>query len=207
VLTLYAHANRLNVNALKVRVTLAEAGADYHYVAIDLASGEQRSPAFLALNPHGKVPVLVDGDFVLPESDAILWYIAESFPAANLLGPSIRDRARTLEWCAFTSTALYAAYYDLYFHTVGPAPAKRIPAVAGVARERLSRSLAVLEQALATRDHLAGPYSIADIAAASVLRSIKERLPAAYDASSHAAIDRWYDRVTARPAWQAALAV
>jgi glutathione S-transferase len=204
VLTLYAHANRLNANALKVRATLAELGVEYRYVVVDLAAGEQRSPAFLALNPHGKVPVLVDGDFVLPESDAILWYLAESFPAARLLPASPRDRARTLEWCAFNATALYPAYYDLYFHSVGPSPAKRVAAIADLARDRLARSLAVLEQRLSSGEYLAGTYSIADIATASVVRSIKERLPTAYDGP--AAIERWLARVTARPAWQAALA-
>jgi glutathione S-transferase len=206
VLTLYAHANRLNPNALKVRATLAEIGADYRYVTVDLAAGEQRSPSFLALNPHGKVPVLVDDDFVLPESDAILWYLAESFPAAGLVGTSPRDRARTLEWCAFNSTALYPAYYDLYFHSAGPSPAKRVAAIGEIARDRLARSLGVLEQRLGGGEYLAGTYSIADIATASVVRSIKERLAAAYDAAAPAAIERWFARVIARPAWQASLA-
>jgi glutathione S-transferase len=204
VLTLYAHVNRLNANALKVRAALAEAGVPHQYVAVDLARGAQRSPEFLALNPHGKVPVLVDGDFVLPESDAILWYIGESYPGAGLLPASVHGRARTLEWCAFTSTALYPAYYDLYFHSVGPAPDKRIPAVAEGARERLARSLRVLEQALAARDHLAGAYSLADISAAAVVHSIADRLPADY--RGYLATERWFQRVTTRPAWRTVLA-
>src|SRR5256884_6471464 len=108
-LKLYGPTNRISINTLKIRVALAEAGAPYEYVPVDLGTGQQRDPAFLALNPHGKVPVLVDGTFALPESDAILWYVAESFPAAKLLGPTPRDRARALEWCDFAATTLYAA--------------------------------------------------------------------------------------------------
>src|SRR3954464_10113899 len=116
---LYGHLNRRSPNTLKLRVALAEAGAEYEYVSVDLGKREQPRPEFLALNPHGKVPVLVDDDFVLPESDAILWYIAERFPEASLLGAGARERARALEWCLFAGTALYPAYYDVYFHTQG----------------------------------------------------------------------------------------
>src|SRR5436190_3837027 len=127
---LYGHLNRLSPNTLKLRAALAEAGHDYEYVPVDLAKREQHRPEFRALNPHGKVPVLVEDDFVLPESDAILWYIAERFPEAHLLGAGARERARTLSWCDFASTALYPSYYDAYFHTQGGAVEKRVPALA-----------------------------------------------------------------------------
>src|SRR5436309_12709798 len=128
-LKLYGHPNARSINVLKIRVALAEAGAAYEYVAVNLAAGEQRDPAFLAVNPHGKIPVLVDGDFVLPESDAILWYIAESFPAAKLLGSTPRDRARALEWCDFTSTAVYPAYFELWQHGKNLPAEKRIASI------------------------------------------------------------------------------
>jgi glutathione S-transferase len=204
-LKLYGHVNQRSINVLKLRVALAEAGAPYEYVTVDLAKGEQRTPAFLAMNPHGKVPVLVDGDFVLPESDAILWYVAESFPAAKLLGPTARDRARALEWCDFASTAIYPAYYEIHAHTLSLPPEKRIPAVAETQRQRLQRALRVLEEVLGKREWLAGGYSIADIANAVVLRGMRERLPDLYDAAASPHTEAWYRRVTARPAWQAAV--
>jgi glutathione S-transferase len=204
-LKLYGHANKLSINTLKIRVALAEAGAPYEYVTVDLASGEQRNAAFLAINPYGKVPVLVDGDFVLPESDAILWYVAESFPAAHLLGPTPRDRARALEWCDFASTGLYPAYYDAHYHTLSAPAEKRLPAVAETARQRVARGLKVLEQVLGGREFLAGGFSIADLGNAVVLRGMRERLPDLYDAGASPNTEAWYQRVTARPAWNAAL--
>jgi glutathione S-transferase len=205
-LKLFGHANKNSINTLKIRVALAEAAAPYEYQVVDLAKGEQRAPAFLALNPHGKVPLLVDGDFVLPESDAILWYVAESFPAARLLGTTPRERARALEWCDFASTTLYPAYYELYSHTLSNAPEKRIPAVAEAARARLERGLKVLEQVLGTRELLAGKFSIADLANAVVLRGMKERIPDLFDAAASPHTEAWFQRIAARPAWQAALA-
>jgi glutathione S-transferase len=201
---LYGHVNRLSINTLKIRVALAEAGASYEYQAVDLAAGDQRRPQFLAINPHGKIPVLTEDDFALPESDAILWYVAERFPEARLLGPTARDRARALQWCDFASTGLYPAYYDVYSHTLAFAPEKRIAAVAEIGRQRLDRALGVLNQVLGTREALAGAYSIADIGAAVVVRGIQSRLP--FKAEDHRNIAAWFDRVTARAAWKAALA-
>jgi glutathione S-transferase len=204
-LKLFGPTNKISINTLKIRVALAEAGAPYEYVPVDLTTGQQRQPAFLALNRHGKVPVLVDGDFALPESDAILWYVAESFPAAQLLGPTPRDRARALQWCDFASTGLYAAYYDLHAHLISLAPEKRIASVAEGARQRLTRGLQVLESVLSERPWLTGSYSIADIANAVVLRGLRERIPDAYHAAGSAGTESWFGRVTSRAAWQSAL--
>src|SRR6185369_10234358 len=162
---LYGHVNRKSPNTLKLRVALAEAGARYEYVVVNLDAGEQKRPEFLALNPHGKIPVLVDGAFVLPESDAILWYIAETFPEAKLLtaaagaagAAGAQARARVLQWCDFSSTGLYHAY-------------------------------------------LAGEFSIADLAAATVLQTVKTRIPRDPSADRPHITD-WYARVAARPAW------
>ena len=82
---LYGSANDKSFNTLKIRFALAEIGAPYELVSVDLAKGESRSADFKRLNPHGKVPVLLDGDFALPESDAILWYLGEKHQDANLL--------------------------------------------------------------------------------------------------------------------------
>ncbi len=93
-ITLHAHVNHKSPNTLKLRAALAEAGARYEYRAVDLDAGEQRRPPFLALNPHGKIPVLVEGDFMLAESDAILWYIGERFPRGESAAAARRARSR-----------------------------------------------------------------------------------------------------------------
>ena len=208
---LYGHVNRKSPNSFKLLVALAEANANYEYVPVDLASGVQRKPDFLAINSHGKVPVLVDGDFTLPESDAILWYVAESFPEAGLLPApgdgsvaARRRRARTLQWCDFASTAVYPAYYDVYLHTASLALEKRNAAIAEAATQRFLRAMGVLESALGALPYIAGSYSIADIGLASVVQMAKIRLPG--DPTNHPSINAWMHRVSTRPAWEKTLA-
>src|SRR5688500_3925107 len=144
---LYGHTNRKSPTSFKLQVALTEAGAPYEYVPMDLGKGEQKAPAFLELSPHGKIPVLVAGDFVLPESDAILWYIAESFPEAGLLPPPVdvgpaarRQRARVLECLDLLSTAIYPAYFEAYQHTSYKPPAERNADIAAAALAKVERA-------------------------------------------------------------------
>lgn len=201
-LKLFGAMNRLSPNSLKLRVALLEINVPFEYLPVDLGKGEQLSPEFLARNPHGKIPVLEEDDFLLPESDAILFYLAERHPEAHLLGDGPRERARALQWCAFASTTLYPAYIDIYFHTASGPPEKRQPALAEAAQKKFDRALAVMDKVLADRQFLAGDFSIADIACASVLRAARGRV--AYAPEAHTATETWYARITSRPAWKAA---
>ncbi|XP_022895606.1 glutathione S-transferase zeta class-like isoform X4 [Olea europaea var. sylvestris] len=77
----------------RVRIALKLKGLDYEYIAINLLKGDQKSPVFLKLNPLGYVPVLVDGDFVVADSFAILLYLEEKYPQHPLLPKDLQKRA------------------------------------------------------------------------------------------------------------------
>jgi glutathione S-transferase len=208
---LYGSSNDKSFNSLKLRLALAEVGADYEYVPVDLGKKQQFEPAFLELNPHAKVPVLVDGDFALPESDAILWYLGERYPDAKLLPVSDgtdatrQARARILQWCAFASTTLYPAYADYWNHALGD-ESKRNPAGAEAALGKVARAVGVMETVLATREWIAGQsVSLADLSNAAILFGLKRRLPTDPLASNERAA-AWYQRVTARKSWKSATA-
>jgi glutathione S-transferase len=210
-IALYGHVNRKATNTLKLRVALAEAGAAYEYRAVNLDAGEQRRPEFLALNPHGKIPVLVDGDFVLAESDAILWYIGERFPDARLLPAAAagelaaQARARVLQWCDFASTGLSQTFVDIYIHKIKAAPDQQVSWIGEAAMQKMDRLLGVMEGELAKRPFLAGDFSLADLAAAAVITTVKARVPGD-PVSGREAIGAWYDRVTGRASWREAMA-
>src|SRR5205807_2941451 len=88
-------------NPQKVTFALKELGLDCELVPVDLAKGEQREPAFRAVNPFGRVPVLVDGDLTLTESQAILAYLGEK--TGRLWPASAGERAVALKWLFFLS--------------------------------------------------------------------------------------------------------
>jgi glutathione S-transferase len=202
-LTLYGHGNRTAANILKIRLALAEAGVEHDYKVIDLANGEQHKPEYLAINPHGKVPVLVDGSFALPESDAILWYVAEKFPNARLMPTDIQGRARVLQWCDFASTSLYTASYEIFLNTSYGEPANHSEFIAGRARTALDRSMTVLDGRLAGRQFVAvDALSIADFAIAAVVHMLKTREQVKLDERPN--VLAHYERIAQRPCWQKA---
>jgi glutathione S-transferase len=204
---LYGSSNKLSFNTLKIRFALAEIGAPYDFMPVDLAKGESRTADFLRINPHGKVPVLVDGEFALPESDAILWYLGEKYADAKLLPRfdgsvgALQARAQILRFCDLASTAFYPAYSDWWNASNSEDPAKRNSAAAETALGKVTRALGVLEKTLAAGEHLVGAFSLADVAAASILFSLKRRMPTD-PIAGHERVRAWYERVTARPAWK-----
>ena len=204
---LFGNTNTKSFNTLKIRFALAEIGAPYEFQPVDLAKGESRTPDFKRLNPHGKVPVLQDGDFALPESDAILWYLAEKDPAAKLLprfdgnAATTQARAQILRFLDIASTAFYPAYSDWWTATNSEDPAKRSDVAADSALVKVKRALDVLEATLASGEHLVGGFSLADVANVSILFALKRRLPLD-PLTGHERVRAWYQQVTARPTWQ-----
>src|SRR5689334_3746061 len=84
--------------SIRVRWTLQELGIDFEAIPIDLLAGEHRSPAFLKINPAGKLPVLVDADMVLTESVAIVVYLADKYRDKGLIPADLQQRAQLMRW-------------------------------------------------------------------------------------------------------------
>ncbi len=96
-------------SGLAPHMALLAVGAPFEVRTLDLFAGEARTPAFLSLNPFGIVPVLEDGDAVIPETGAILLHVAERFPDARLLPEDAAARAQALRWL-FHMAALHADF-------------------------------------------------------------------------------------------------
>lgn len=144
---------------------LAELGLDYESVIVDLVRGEQRQPWFLAINPCGKVPVLVDDGTVVTESAAICTWLAEKHPDAKLIPPEgTAQRAHYYQWVAFCLAELEPYLWSIRKHMlIYPKPRRSLAAIQ-IAREEYIANAACLAQWIAGHGHVPGPaFSAADI--------------------------------------------
>lgn len=122
-----------------------------------------KAPAYLAINPSGAVPAIVDGDFVLTQNAAILGYIADTYPEAGLAGDgSARQRAEAARWLAFVNSDLHPAFKPLFGPGNFIGDEAQFDAVKGAARKRVRALFEVADRQLAGRQWLAGFRSFAD---------------------------------------------
>ena len=200
-------------NGVKVTVMLEEllalghAGAEYDAWIIDIQKGDQFSSGFVALNPNSKIPVLLDRSGEAPqrvfESGAILLYLAEKFGA--LLPTAPAQRAACLSWLFWQmGSAPYIGGGFSHFYAYAPT---KIPYAIDRFTMEAKRQLDVLDRHLSAHEYMAGPdLSIADIAIAPWYGALaKGQLFSAgefLDGASYQHVLRWYDALSARPAFQ-----
>jgi glutathione S-transferase len=182
-------------NCHKVRMTLEALGLPYEWTETDSVHGQTRTPDFLAKNPNGKVPVLeIEPGVFLPESNAILCYLAEDTP---LLPTDRLQRARVLQWLFFEQYShepyIAVARFLRRFH---PDPASQ-RALAESKSDGGYRALAVMERQLANEAFLvARRYTVADIALYGYTHVAGE---GGFDLARFPAITAWLARVEAQP--------
>jgi glutathione S-transferase len=183
--------------ALRPLWTLEEIGVPYEHVKTHFV-GDSKKPEYLAINPNGRVPALVDGNLTLFESMAIDLYLARKYGGA-LYPKSQEDEARTWQWSFWGMTELEPHLIQMMLHEAMLPEAQRNPAVVKAAAEALARPLKVLDSALLGREHLlGGAFTIADLNVASVLGLSQL---SGFDLSPWPDVKRWLDACLARPAF------
>ncbi|MCP5433133.1 MAG: glutathione S-transferase N-terminal domain-containing protein [Alphaproteobacteria bacterium] len=183
-------------NGHKASVTLEELAIPYEVYPVNLTAGEQKTPAFLKINPNGRIPAIVDrgnDDFPIFESGAIMIYLAEL--AGMLLPADVKGRSRVIQWLMFQMGGIgpmmgQANVFFRYF------PEKIQPAIDRYQKES-KRLFAVLDGQLKDNQFLAGDYSIADIANFCWVRTHKWS-GVEIDDLPH--LERWLKEIRARPA-------
>jgi glutathione S-transferase len=156
--------------SIRVRWTLQELGVEFESVTINLTDGEHRRPEFLKLNPAGKLPILIDDDFVLTESVAIVLYLAEKYSHKGLLPIDLKQRAQVNRWLLFTATELEQPLWRIVHHTALYPEHLRLTAEVSLARQDFTDMVAVMEEHMQERKFIVGDtLTIADIVGAYTL--------------------------------------
>ncbi len=183
-------------NGWKAAITLEELGLPYTVKPIDINKGEQKEPAYTAINPNGRIPAIVDrdnDDFAVFESGAIMMYLAEK--VGRLLPADAKGRSQVLQWVMFQVGGLGPMQGQAHvFHRYFP---EKIPAAIERYQNETRRLYGVLDTRLVDREFLVGDYSIADIAHWSWAR-MHNWAGVGIDEFPH--MKRWIDQIAVRPA-------
>ncbi len=185
-------------NGHKASIALEELGLPYTVHALELSKNDQKQPWFLAINPNGRIPAIIDrelDDFAVFESGAILVYLAEK--TGRLMPSDVKGRSRVMQWLMFQMGGVgpmmgQANVFFRYFP-------EKISAAIDRYQGESKRLFRVLDGHLKDREYLAGDYSIADIANWAWVRTHRW---SGVDVDDLPHLKRWLDAIRARPAVQ-----
>jgi len=195
--------NPLSPNVRRARLTVAVLGIEVEEKLLDFSKGEHKSPEYLALNPNGAVPTLVDGDFVLTESRAIMQYLAAKKPESGLLPRDEQSRADVSRWQFWDAAHFSPQLGTLAFEKIikgmigmGEPDAAKIQE----ALTNFRRFAGVLEQRLTGKPYVVGKVlTIADLTlAASLMYAAQTEVPV----SEFPNLQSWFSKITALDAWK-----
>lgn len=165
------------------QAVLEEIGAPYEAVKVDLVAKEHERPPYTALNPNGRVPTLVDGDFVIFETAAICQYLAETHPEAGLMPTELHQRGRHQQWLTYMTNTIQVGFIDWFHPDWTFADLDSQAALKAAAEQKLYRNFQVLNDGIGgAAPHLLGAqHTLCDIYLAMMVR---------------------WSRFMARPMWQ-----
>ena len=190
-------------NGQRVSIMLEETALEYQVHKVDIMKGEQNEADFLAVNPSGRIPTIIDNDFEQPlivtQSAAILLYLAEK--TGLFLPKETIARAKVIEWLFFHATDITPSMFDSYYLTQR-CETKEL-AAAKLLDKRIFGLYKNFDAQLAKHEFIAGDqYSIADIA---IFPAIKADNDAFF--KEYANINRWFKQLAARPSIQMGMSI
>jgi GSH-dependent disulfide-bond oxidoreductase len=190
-------------NGWKASVTLEELGLEYETTTISLTDGDQKKPEFLALNPNGRIPAIIDTDednLAIFESGAIMIYLAEK--TGRLMPADVPGRTRVIQWLMFQMGGVgpMMGQANVFFRYME----EKIPTAISRYHNEVKRLFTVMDGHLADNEYLAGDYSIADIANWCWVRTHNW---SGVETEGMDNLERWLKVINERPAAQAGIKV
>ncbi len=180
-----------------------ELGLDYQHLPIEIGDDGAKSPEFLAINPNGRLPVIVDGDFVLFELLAITLYLAKKHSSGKLYPATLEGEARAWQWSLWAVTEVDRGVNIWSLHAVRLPPQERNAALREEALKVIASPFKVLDAAVAKQPYLLGnDFTVADLNVAAVISRAVDM-----DLSAWPHLKDWLTRCLDRPAAREALAL
>src|SRR6476619_1158244 len=180
-----------------------ELGLDYEHDPVEIGDAGARTPEFLAINPNGRLPVIVDGGFVLFESLAITMYLAKKHSARKLYPATLEGEARTWQWSLWAVTEVDRGVNIWSLHAVRLPEAERDAQKRDEALKVLAAPFKVLDVAVVKQEYLLGnDFTVADLNVAAVISRAVDM-----DLSATPNLKAWLSRCLNRPAARKALAL
>jgi glutathione S-transferase len=180
-----------------------ELGLDYQHLPIEIGDDGAKSPEFLAINPNGRLPVIVDGDFVLFESLAITLYLAKKHSGGRLYPATLEGEALAWQWSLWAVTEVDRGVNIWSLHAVRLPPEERNAALREEALKIIASPFKVLDAAVAKQPYLLGnDFTVADLNVAAVISRAVDM-----DLSTWPHLKDWLTRCLERPAAREALAL
>ncbi len=182
-------------NGKTVAIALEEMAVEYRTVVVDLIQGEQRSSSFLALNPSGRIPVIVDHATqpvtTISQTGAILIYLAEK--TGLLLPQNSSEKAKVLEWVMFQLTDISTNVFNNFYLKSLVSPKQ--PEAGELLKQRAIKFYQIFEHQLSTSRYLVGDQlSIADVVAFPVVDALREQLLNDHNPC----LKKWYETLLQR---------
>jgi glutathione S-transferase len=180
-----------------------ELGLDFEHLPIEIGDDGAKSPEFLAINPNGRLPVIVDGDFVLFESLAITLYLAKKHSSGQLYPGTLEGEARAWQWSLWAVTEVDRGVNIWSLHAVRLPLAERNAALREEALKVITSPFRVLDAAVSAQPYLLGEaFTVADLNVAAVISRAVDM-----DLSAWPNLRAWLTRCLERPAALEALAL
>lgn len=186
-------------NSREVRIVLAEKGLEYESKVLNVMKGETRTPEFLAMNPFGKVPLLVDGDLTVYESNIINEYLDERYPDPPLMPADAPSRARVRQLIYWANQHIHANLGKVLVETLLKPEDQRDKSMIERRTKTIEAAVAELDKRFGAGPFLAGEFTLADAALAPHVTAVDliglevgDRFPR---------VSTWIEHLKARPSF------
>lgn len=193
------HGFPLSPNTRRALFGLEESGLPYELVPVDLMTAQHKSDEYRKLNPTARVPVMVDGDFVLWESNAILEHLAARVPEKGLGPKDAHERGRLSQWVFMNAAHLSPALAHIFAHSIRLPEEQRIPQLVTNGRAEVERCLRPLDAHLAGRDWVADRFTIVEL---SIVPSLSVAPMIGVDLTQYPNVFAWLGRIHERPSYR-----